>query len=414
MLSERDLSAAIGSTAHGPDGEKIGTVESFFVDDRTGAPTWVAVSTGLFGTRHSVVPATEATFTDGMLQVPVGKEAVRHAPAVHGDHLSPEEEADLRRHYGIGTGTGTGIGTGTEAGAGTGVPTGTTTGTTTDRTTGTADTTAQAPAQGVAGTAPASGASAEAAGLVPGPATDPGTRPVPPPASDVRTTTEQAAPPVPQHSDGAMTRSEEQVRVGTEQVAATRVRVVKYVVTEEVQVTVPIRREEIRIEEVPFDAPDPGPGESLVPGGAGTGGGVTGGATGGGVAGGVGSEVGSGGQVGVGLAGVPDEIVLHAERPVVTVEVVPVERVRLRTELVQGHERITEQVQREQIVVDETPARHAGTAPAGTAQTGTAQTGTAEAGPAPADRTQQIGAVPPADRTQQISPVPQAGQAPPR
>ncbi|WP_336032549.1 PRC-barrel domain-containing protein [Geodermatophilus sp. FMUSA9-8] len=391
MLSERDLSAAIGSTAHGPDGEKIGTVESFFVDDRTGAPTWVAVSTGLFGTRHSVVPATEAVFADGMLQVPVGKEAVRHAPAVHGDHLSPEEEADLRRHYGIGTGAGTG----TEAG--------TTTGTTT----------AQAPAQGVAGTAgtaAASGASAGAAGLVPGPATDPGTRPVPPPASDVRTTTEQAAPPVPQHSDGAMTRSEEQVRVGTEQVAATRVRVVKYVVTEEVQVTVPIRREEIRIEEVPFDAPDTGPGESLVPagvpGGTGTGDGVTGGATGGGV--------GSGGQVGGGLAGVPDEIVLHAERPVVTVEVVPVERVRLRTELVQGHERITEQVQREQIVVDETPARHAGTAQTGTAQTGTAQTGTAQPGPAPADRTQQIGSVPPADRTQQISPVPQAGQAPPR
>jgi len=42
---------------------------------------------------------------------------------------------------------------------------------------------------------------------------------------------------------------------------------------------------------------------------------------------------------------------------VVTVEVVPVERVRLRTELVQGQETVTEQVQREQIVVDETPTR---------------------------------------------------------
>ena len=71
MLSERDLSAAIGSTAQGPDGEKIGTVESFFVDDRTGAPTWVAVSTGLFGTKHSIVPATQAAFDDGVLTVPV-------------------------------------------------------------------------------------------------------------------------------------------------------------------------------------------------------------------------------------------------------------------------------------------------------------------------------------------------------
>jgi stress response protein YsnF len=49
----------------------------------------------------------------------------------------------------------------------------------------------------------------------------------------------------------------------------------------------------------------------------------------------------------------PDEIILHTERPVVTVEVVPTERVRLRTEVVQGQETITEQVQREQIVVDQ-------------------------------------------------------------
>ncbi len=55
MLSERELSAAIGSTAYDGSGHKIGTVEHFFVDDRTGAPTWVAVTTGLFGTRHSVL-----------------------------------------------------------------------------------------------------------------------------------------------------------------------------------------------------------------------------------------------------------------------------------------------------------------------------------------------------------------------
>ena len=379
MLSERDLSAAIGSTAHGPDGEKIGTVESFFVDDRTGAPTWVAVSTGLFGTRHSVVPATDATFDDGLLQVPVSKDAVKHAPAVNGDHLSPEEEAELRRHYGIATAAGAGVGIAGAPG--------------TDQTTTTQSTGAeQTSAQGMAGTTAASGASAGAAGLTPGPATDPGTRPVPAPASDVRTRTDQAGPPP--HSDGAMTRSEEQVRVGTEQVAATRVRVVKYVVTEEVQVTVPIRREEIRVEEVPFDAPDPGPGESLVPAGTAAPGGAGG-------TGAVGADRGAGG-LGGGVAGMPDEIVLHAERPVVNVEVVPVERVRLRTEVVQGQERITEQVQREQIVVDETSSR---------------QPGTAQAPAGPADRTQQISPVPQADRTQQIDPAQQvdpqqAGAAP--
>ena len=322
MLSERDLSAAIGSTAHGPDGEKIGTVESFFVDDRTGAPTWVAVSTGLFGTRHSIVPATEATFTDGLLQLPVSKDAVKHAPHVGGDHLSPQEEAELRSHYGIPTGTGVGVPAQHDVGTG-----------------------------GVPGAVPG-GVQGAAAG---GPLVDPGTRPVPAPATDHRTTTEQAGPPTGVPSDGAMTRSEEQLRVGTQQVAATRVRVVKYVVTEEVQVTVPIRREEIRIEEVPLDAPDPGPGESLVPAGgavAGSTGGAVGGPTGGG-AGGVAGAVGG---------GLPEDIVLHAERPVVSVEVVPVERVRLRTELVQGQQQITDQVQREQIVVDQTTTGHAGQA----------------------------------------------------
>ena len=60
MLSQQQLTEAIGTKAYGPDGDEIGRVEHFFVDDRTGAPTWVAVTTGLFGTRHSIVPALDA------------------------------------------------------------------------------------------------------------------------------------------------------------------------------------------------------------------------------------------------------------------------------------------------------------------------------------------------------------------
>jgi stress response protein YsnF len=124
-------------------------------------------------------------------------------------------------------------------------------------------------------------------------------------------------------------------------VAATRVRLVKYVITEEVQITVPIRREEIRVEEVPIDAVDEGVGESLMPADE-THGAHSGARTDGTIA-------------GTATGGLPDEIILHTERPIVSVEVVPRERVRLRTELVQGQETVTEQVQREQIVVDETP-----------------------------------------------------------
>ena len=265
MLSEREVSAAVGGTAYGTDGDKLGTVEAFFVDDRTGAPSWVTVSTGLFGTRHSVVPAVDATYADGALRVPVTAEAVKSAPQMAGEHLDLADEEALRRHYGLG---------GRES--------------VTD--------------------APADDVAEDAAPTIP--------------VQTVSRTDETAA------TDGAMTRGEEQLRVGTERVAATRVRLVKYVVTEDVQITVPIRREEIRVEEVPLDAPDD-VGESLEVPAAGTG----------------------------RPTGLPDEIILHTERPVVTVEVVPVERVRLRTELVQGQETVTEQVQREQIVVDETPSR---------------------------------------------------------
>lgn len=253
MLDEREVSAAIGSTAYDTSGEKIGTVDHFYVDDRTGAPSWVAVTTGLFGTRHSVVPAMDATFADGGLRLPVAMEDVKNAPQVADDHLTPEDEMELRRHYRTGD---------------------------------------------TAGYAARAGDDAPAA-------------PPPPAASD----------------EGSMIRSEERLVVDTERVAATRARLVKYVVTEEVQITVPVRREEIRLEQVPIDAPDDHDrGESLL------------------------ADRPEEGQP---SAGLPDEIILHTERPLVTVEVVPTERVRLRTEVVQGQESVTEQVQREQIVVDE-------------------------------------------------------------
>ena len=280
MLSEREISTAVGGPAYGADGSKLGTIEAFFADDRTGAPTWVAVSTGLFGTRHSIAPVAEATFSDGALHLPVTSDAVKSAPPMTGDHLDPADEETLRRHYGL-----------------------------TD--------------------------TAAAVDTLP-----PVSPPLPDDATRIIDTTPPAVPPTPgpRHAadredtaraagtDGAMTRSEEQLRVGTERVAATRARLVKYVVTEDVQITVPIRREEIRVEQVPIDDPadsDIRGGEALVA-----------------------DPVPSSG-------GLPDEIILHTERPVVSVEVVPVERVRLRTELVEGQESVTEQVQREQIVVDQ-------------------------------------------------------------
>jgi hypothetical protein len=53
-------------------------------------------------------------------------------------------------------------------------------------------------------------------------------------------------------TDDAMTRSEEELRVGTDRREAGRVRLRKYVVTENEQRTVPVRREEVRVEREPI------------------------------------------------------------------------------------------------------------------------------------------------------------------
>ena len=278
MLSERELSAAIGSPAYGPDGEKIGTVEHFFTDDRTGAPTWVAVSTGLFGTRHSVVPATDATFADGSVRLPVTKDAVRTAPSVSDQHLAPEDEALLRQHYRLDAA---------------GMPQSPDDVTTHDL--------SQLPLDANA------------------PSSRQDTPDIDRAATRGETVPVAAVPPPP--ADGAMTRSEEQLRVTLQRYAAKRVRVVKYVVTEEVMVTVPVRREEIRIEEVPLDADA--------------------------------STAAAGAMDTLAPTGLPEVIVLHAERPVVSTEVVPVELVRLSTELVTEHVQVRDTVRRERVDVDE-------------------------------------------------------------
>ncbi|HEY6746674.1 MAG TPA: PRC and DUF2382 domain-containing protein [Mycobacteriales bacterium] len=119
--------------------------------------------------------------------------------------------------------------------------------------------------------------------------------------------------------DDAMTRSEEHLVAGTRE-AETRVRLRKYVVTEMATVQVPVRREEVRLEHEPV--PD-------VP-----------------AAGGSVTEV-------TDATDEDREVILHAERPVVTTETVPVERVRLGKETVTGTETVSGEVRREKIELDD-------------------------------------------------------------
>ncbi|GAB2747326.1 PRC-barrel domain-containing protein [Sinomonas soli] len=103
MLTNADLEDL--KDGHGDvvsqDGEKIGGIGDFYLDDETDVPTWVTVKTGLFGTKESFVPLEGARIAEENLVVPYTKEHVKDAPGVDADErLEPGEEDRLYRHYG--------------------------------------------------------------------------------------------------------------------------------------------------------------------------------------------------------------------------------------------------------------------------------------------------------------------------
>src|ERR671928_78126 len=118
-------------------------------------------------------------------------------------------------------------------------------------------------------------------------------------------------------TDDAMTRSEERLDVGTRSEEVGRARLRKYVVTETETTTVPVSREEVRVEREPIT--DANIGNALD---------------------------------GPAISEEEHEVTLHAERPVVEKEAVPVERVRLDKETVQEQEQVSAELRKEEIEVD--------------------------------------------------------------
>ncbi len=249
MIDERQASSIIGTDVLDTSGSTVGTAGQVYLDDASGRPAWVTVKTGLFGSSESFVPLDQATMAGDRLQVPYGKDQIKDAPRVGDDgHITPEQETELYRYYGLAQ-----------------------------------DTTDQNRTEGYDTSGPT--------------------------------------------TDDAMTRSEERLRAGTEQVEAGRARLRKYVVTEQQQVTVPVTREEVRVEREPitegnYDKAMSGPE----------------------------------------LSEEEHEVVLTEERPVVATEAVPVERVRLSKEQVTEQQTVTADVRKEVIDTD----TDAGTTTAGT------------------------------------------------
>jgi stress response protein YsnF len=255
MLTTEQLGNVIGRDAFGSDGERIGRTDQIFLDDQTGQPEFAALHTGLFGMKTTLVPLAQATFTGDVLRLPYAKEQIKSAPNVDPDagHLDQAQEQVLYEYYGLPY---------SESRSDTGLP--------------------------AEGTTP----SAQ------------GTMRRGPQGNDL------SGP----ETDEAMTRSEEQMRVGTTSRESGRARLRKYIVTEQVQQTVPVRRERAVVEREPITS------ENI--------------------------DLATSGPE---LSEEEHEVILHQETPVVEKRVEPVERVRLSTQTDVSEETVSDEVRKERI-----------------------------------------------------------------
>jgi uncharacterized protein (TIGR02271 family) len=283
MIATPDIDRIIGAEAVDTDGDKIGKVSQVYVDAETESPTWASVKTGLFGMSETLVPLDNASWDQDVLHVGVDKARVKDAPRVDPDaEISPEEQQRLYSYYGLshgGGGSDGGFDRGTDSGF--------------DR-------------SGSAGSTETAGSDRTDRNRFAADRDD---------TADRRGTTgyDTSGPT----TDDAMTRSEERLDVGKEQVQTGRARLRKYVVTEQQRVDVPVSREEVRIEREPITD------------------------------GNVGSAMN-----GPDLSDEEHEIVLNEERPVINKETVPVERVRLGKEQVTENRQVNADVSREEITTD--------------------------------------------------------------
>ncbi|GGO56880.1 photosystem reaction center subunit H [Streptomyces daqingensis] len=297
MISQEQIPAVVDHMIYDADGKKIGEARHVFLDERTGEPEWATVRTGLFGTQETFVPIHEGRVVGDYLEVPVPKTKVKDAPHmdVSKGRLTEQQERELYNFYGFdwdepmpsrgedtsagGTGA-AGTVAGTAAGAGT----------------------------AAAGSAAGEESSASTAG-----ATSTGAMPYGSERAGAGSATGYGTG----RAQDAMTRSEERLRVGTERYETGRARLRKYVVTEDVEQTVPVRHEEVRIEREPISEANRDDALS-----------------------------------GPAITEDAYEVVLHDERPVVETETVPVERIRLVTEEHVEQETVHGQVRKERIEVE--------------------------------------------------------------
>jgi stress response protein YsnF len=199
-MPDVDIDTALewrGRTVVDRNGERIGTLDELYLDERD-EPAWATVRAGVLGLRSSLVPLSNMKPVGEELEVPYDRQRVKDAPAIEPSEQVADEDADrLREHYRLDE----------------------------------------------------QGAEREdiAASRMPDPS----------PEGDEHADDRAAPASTDAETGDAMTRSEEELVVGTRRRTRGRARLRKYVVTEHVQKTIPVRREEVRVEFEPEEATPP-------------------------------------------------------------------------------------------------------------------------------------------------------------
>lgn len=239
-----------GRTVVDADDSKLGKIEEIYVDTETERGEWALVNTGMFAGKPTFMPLRDVTDEGDNVKAPYTKDQVKHAP-------QPDADGELSQEDEAALYAHYGIDYG-ESRSGSGLPEG-----------------------------------------------------------DERETADRG--PVGHdvsgpETDDAMTRSEEELRVGTASREAGRARLVKHVVTENVTQTVPVSHEEVRVEREPITDANR-------------------------------EAAASGGEI----TEEEHEVILHAEEPVVDKRTVAKERVRMDKDTVTEDREVSEQVRKEQI-----------------------------------------------------------------
>jgi stress response protein YsnF len=312
MITREQIPEVVGHPVHDAQGKKIGDAKHMYLDDASGDPEWVTVKTGFFGNNETFVPTRAARIVQDHVEVPYEKDKVKGAPNVDvdsGGHLSAEEERHLYRYYGLESGGG-GTGTGEKAAAAGGVAGAA--GGRNARSEGTAE--GAGPRMESRADTGMTTDKAAMAGSEAGAGTGAGS---PSYAAGRTGAAERLGPDATAEKGEAMTRSEEEMRVHVERQASGRARLHKYVDVEEVEQTVPVVHEEIRLEREAITDRTPG-------------------------------------RTGPDITEAEQVVTLHEDKAVVETEVVPKERVRMRVEEHTEQKTVHGRVRKERIETDMT------------------------------------------------------------